>query len=86
MIDQCPNCKRINEVQQSIDDPDLKPEEGAVGICWKCRTPYFFTQDATRAATPEEMVELMADADVKRCFAAMAESLTPSQAVKLARG
>jgi hypothetical protein len=84
---RCPHCGRINDTHQR-PETSADPEPGDIGICWKCHglamlTPFGFLRGPN---DPEEAAEWEADSDVKRARAAMSESYTPSQALRLFRG
>lgn len=80
----CPHCGRVND-QHATDEPK-EPTEGDVSLCWKCGGAAIFTDDGVRLPTEDEEREISQDPDVKRFRYAMAEALTPSQAIKLVNG
>jgi hypothetical protein len=80
----CPHCGRLND--QHATDEDKPPSEGDVSLCWKCGGAALFTTDGVRKPTIEEEADISQDPDVKKFRYAMAESFTPSQAVRMVRG
>jgi len=80
----CPHCGRLND-QHATDEPK-EPTEGDISLCWKCGGAAIFTSDGVRKPTDEEEADISKDPDVKKFRYAMAEALTPSQAVRLVKG
>lgn len=81
----CPHCGRVNDHHRS-DGEDKKPDPGDVSLCWKCGGAAIFTENGVRMPTEEENRDISQDPDVKRFRYAMAEALTPSQAIRMVNG
>jgi len=78
----CPYCGREND-QHRTDEPDQQPTPGDVSLCWKCGSLAIFTEDGVRKPTPEEDAEFSQDPDIKKFRYAVAEALTPTQAIRM---
>jgi hypothetical protein len=64
-------------------DPETKPSEGDISLCWKCGGIAIFTEDGVRKPTAEEEADISQQPDVKKFRYAIYEALTPSQAIKM---
>ncbi len=61
--ERCHNCGTLNDDATDINNPDARPTEGDVSVCFYCAALALFTGDGygTRAPTEEERLALLAD-------------------------
>jgi hypothetical protein len=81
----CPYCGRENDSHASTDDPNSKPSEGDVSICYKCRNIGIFTEEGVRKASPEEDTEIRSHQNIQDALLALDKALGPLQAVDILR-
>ena len=87
----CPYCGERCDAHAEVADPAAQPRDGDCSVCFGCGevAVYFAITPsvlALRQPTQDERRELLADPDVRRARAAIAESYSGQQAVRLVRG
>jgi len=50
----CPNCGRRNDAATDIEDPNIKPRVGDVGVCYGCTEVFFYTEFGAQQMTHEQ--------------------------------
>lgn len=61
----CPHCGHFNDAATNFY-ADVRPKSGSIAICFKCGAVSLYTDahGRMRKATPEEMQEMRADAEL----------------------
>lgn len=85
----CPYCGKQNDIHDEIDDPTAEPGDGDCSLCFSCSRPALFVvagdRIRLRRPTSVELAKLLADPNIRRTRAAIAESYSGPQAVNLVR-